>query len=151
MGTIGKAILAAAVVLAVFAGGCGSEDSCPSESPQVDAVASCSAGAGAVVNYAIRLCPTCNQTLAGCTVDMQDAGSNGGTIFLNPTVEACGSASSCGPGCNLNPTTCAFTVPAIAQNGWTFSVQVFDPGSGGTKSGTLTVVDQAPSCELPQT
>jgi hypothetical protein len=151
MRNIGSAILAAVALLVVFGGGCGDDTSCASESPEVEAVADCSARPGAALSYELRLCPTCNQTLAGCTVDLSDATVNGGTIFLNPTVEACESAASCGPGCNLNPTTCRFNVPASAQVGWTFNVEVFDAGSSGTKTGTLTVLDDAPSCSLPTT
>jgi hypothetical protein len=146
MKTFGQVILAAAVVLALFAGGCGDEK-CASESPQVDAVGNCSAVANTAVSFPIRLCPTCNQTLSDCTVDLSDATSAGGTIFLNPTVEACDSASSCGPGCNLNPSTCSFTAPNAAAT-TTYTVLVFDPGSNGTKSGTLTIVPGSPSCQL---
>jgi hypothetical protein len=137
MKTVGQGILAFAVVLAVFAGGCGS-DSCPSESPKVEAVANCSAPAGAQVSYQLRLCPTCNQNLTGCTVDMSAATTAGGTIFLNPVVEACESASSCPPAtCFVNP-TCAVTVPAGAASSASWTVEVFD-GVSSTKTGTLTV------------
>jgi hypothetical protein len=139
--TIGKAILAAAVVLAVAAGGCGDEK-CASESPQVQAVADCRAPAGSSMSYELRLCPTCNQNLTGCTVQIEQE-----VIFLNPVVEACTNGSSCGPSCLPNPSTCTFTVPN-APNGTTYTVQVYDPGRGGTTTGTLTIAD-AKSCTLP--
>lgn len=146
MKTIGQVVLAAVVLFAVFAGGCGDE-SCASESPQVEAVGDCSAVASTSVTFPLRLCPTCNQTLSGCTVDMSDVTATGGTIFLNPTVEACESAASCGPGCNLNPANCSFTAPNAAPN-TVYDVLVFDPGTNMTKSGTLTIVPGGPSCLL---
>jgi hypothetical protein len=140
MRTFGKAILAALVVVAVLAGGCG-EDACPSESPQVEAVASCTAPAGSTVSYELRLCPTCNQTLTGCNADIQE-----GIIFLNPVVEACGSSASCGAPSCLNRPTCSFQVPN-ATAGTVYSVQVHDPASNSTKEGTLTVGPPA-SCTI---
>jgi hypothetical protein len=145
MRTIGKAILAAVVVLAVSLGGCGS-DSCPSESPRVDAVANCSAAANSTVSYPLQLCPTCNQSLTGCTVDMSGADTSGGTIFLNPVVEACDSSAACGaPSCLSNP-TCTVKVPN-ALDGTTYTVEVHDPASG-PRTGTLTVATGAPSCAI---
>jgi hypothetical protein len=142
MGTIGKAILAAAVVLAVFAGGCGSEDSCPSESPQVtDMPAACTATPGQTVSYPLQLCPTCNQTFTSCDVQM-----SGTDIFLNPLVEACESASSCAPGCNTRSNTCTIRLPVAAVD-TVFTVSVFDPASG-TMSAPLTIVAASPVCAI---
>jgi hypothetical protein len=148
MKTIGQVLVAGAVLLAVFAGGCGDSDSCAAESPVVQDIADCTARAGAVVPYQVQLCPTCNQNLTGCTVDMSAAPPAGGTIFLNPVVEACQTSAEAGCGaatCLANP-TCSVTVPATSPNGAVFTVEVFDPGTNATRTGTLTVADQAPSC-----
>jgi hypothetical protein len=124
-------------VLALFAGGCGDEK-CASESPQVEAISSCTAPAGSQVSYQLRLCPTCNQNLTDCTVDMSDATPGGGTIFLNPVVEACEGSTGCGPAtCLVNP-SCSVTVPAGATSGTIWDVLVFDPASNQTRQGTLT-------------
>jgi hypothetical protein len=140
---IGTAMFAAAGALALFASGCGGKESCPSESPKVNALASnCEAVAGQTVSYPLQLCPTCNQTISGCDVQM-----SGTDIFLNPTAEACSSASSCPPSCSAMPNTCSFKAPSAAP-GSTFTVSVFDPGTGGTKAGTLTIVASSPSCSL---
>ncbi len=136
--------LAAAAALAIA--GCGS-DKCPTESPGVNSVGSCQALAGATVNFPIRLCPTCNQTLSSCDTDLSAVGS--GQIFLNPVVEACTSSSSCaGAGCSPNPATCTFTAPAAAP-ATTYTVLVFDPQIQTTRSGSLTIVASSPSCALP--
>jgi hypothetical protein len=147
MKTIGKAILAAAVVLAVLAGGCGDEK-CASESPQVQTLsADCEALPGQRVEFPLQLCPTCNQNLTGCTADMHGADATGGTIFLNPVVEACGTSSSCGPSCATSPSACGFTPPGSAV-GTFWTVTVYDPGSGKTKDGKLTIVSSGASCAL---
>jgi hypothetical protein len=150
MRTIGSAVLAAAVLLVVFAGGCGDDTKCTGESPQVNAVGACSARPGDTVNYELRLCPTCNQTLTSCTVDMSGADQNGGTIFLNPVVDTCDTGDTCGPSCLPNPATCSVTVPSGATPGTTtYTVLVYDPGIGTTRNGTLAVGDQPPNCDLP--
>ncbi len=133
------ALVAAA---ALAAAGCGGNDKCPTESPQVNTVGSCEALAGTTVNFPVRLCPTCNQTLSTC-----DAQISGTQIFLNPTVEACSSSNSCAPGCAPNPATCSFTAPN-AGAGTVYTVLVFDPQTNTTRSGSLTIVSGSPSCTL---
>jgi len=135
-----------AVAVAAFAAGCGN-DTCPTESPQVSGLpADCQVLAGQTsVTYPLHLCPTCNQTLTGCTADTSAATATGGVIFLNPVVEACSSSSSCGAGCSASNATCTFTPPGNAA-GVRYTVQVYDPGSATTKSGSLTFVSGSASC-----
>jgi hypothetical protein len=115
----------------------------------VDSVADCRARAGETVSYQLRLCPTCYQTLTGCTVDMSGADELGGTIFLNPTVDSCETDQVCGPTCLANPSTCSVTVPANAGDGTQYIVEVHDPGTNAPVVGTLTIANEAPSCTLP--
>jgi hypothetical protein len=77
---------------------------------------------------------------------MQDVTATGGTIFLDPIVEACSASSSCATSCSVTPTTCSFTVPASAAPNTTYQVSVYDTASNSTKTGTLTVVAGSPSC-----
>jgi hypothetical protein len=149
MRTIGSAVLAAAVLLVVFAGGCGDDTKCTGESANVDSVANCRAKPGESVSYQLRLCPTCYQTLTGCTVDLSDVTPTAGTIFLNPTVDSCQTDQVCGPSCLANPSTCSFTIPANAVIGTEYIVEVHDPGTAAPVVGTLTIADEAPSCALP--
>jgi hypothetical protein len=146
------AVLAAALgaSIAVSLSGCGDANSCAAESPQVSALSTnCSAVANTTVSFPIRLCPSCNQTLAGCDVDMSNATATGGVIFLNPTVEACEPPSSCsgGPTCLANPTTCTFTAPN-APVGTDYFVDVYDPSINDTRRGSLTIAAGSPSCAL---
>jgi hypothetical protein len=146
--TIGERALGAlAIAAALAASGCGN-NSCPTETPaQVEAVGSCSAPAGTTVNVPVRLCPTCNQSGASCSVDMSQAST--GFIGLDPTVEACSSASSCGntaPACDPNPLTCSVTLPSNASGSYT--LVVFDPFSNSQKNGRIDVTSGAPSCAL---
>lgn len=128
----------AAAALALLAG-CGNENKCASESPQVSALpaSGCTVKVGEPVAYPIRLCPTCNQSLTGCEVDTSSATAAGGTIFLNPLVEACESSSSCPAACNVSPAACTFT-PPTSSTGVTYTVQVYDPGTGAVKASQLT-------------
>jgi len=136
-----------AAALAFVAAGCGS-DKCPTESPAVSVVPTdCQVPAGQAVTYPLRLCPTCNQTLAGCTADMSGANATGGIIFLNPTVEACTNANSCPAACSASAATCTFTPPSTAA-GVSYDVQVYDPASAQTKHGTLTFVSGSVSCAI---
>jgi hypothetical protein len=139
-----NAAVAAALVLA--AAGCG-EDSCPTETPQVSALAgSCVQVANQPVSYPVRLCPTCNQTGVTCDVDMSAVGPGSGDIFLDPKVEACTSANTCPPTCDLNSITCAFTAPATPG---TYTVIAYDPATDTTRESTLVVIDSgAESCSL---
>jgi len=137
------AVTAAAVAL--FAAGCG--ESCPTESPQVSALAQpgCTEVAGQPVSYPVRLCPTCNQTGATCDVDLSQVGS-AGTIFLDPKVEACTGTGGCGPSCALNTLTCTFTAPATPG---TYTVVAYDPGTNTTRESTMLVIASGPeSCPL---
>lgn len=137
------ATLAAAV--AVLAAGCGN-DKCPTESPEVTKLGSCTALTNENVSFPIQLCPTCNQTLSSCEADLSGVGGGSGTIFLNPTVEACTSSSSCGAGCNLNPTTCTFRAPAPGN----YVVSAYDAAHPSTpRTGMLTVsASGSTSCSL---
>jgi hypothetical protein len=144
------AALGAAIAVSVSVSGCGDDNTCPAESPQVSALSTnCSAVANTTVSFPVRLCPSCNQTLAGCDVDMSGATATGGLIFLNPTVEACEPPSSCsgGPTCLANPTACTFTAPN-APVGTEYFVDVYDPAIHDTRRGSLTIVANAPSCAL---
>jgi hypothetical protein len=131
-----------AVLAAVAAGlaGCPSS-SCPLETPQVNALPTCTEPPSTAISYPVRLCPTCNQSGATCAVQM-----SGSEIFLDLKVEACSDASSCGgAGCTAGPTTCSFTTPATAG---TYTVTATD--AGGTVEGTLVVSPTGPaSCALP--
>ncbi len=140
-------IVAVAVAVAAFAAGCG-KDTCPTEAPQVSALAQdCQVPAGQAVTYPLRLCPTCNQTLTGCTAEMSGANASGGTIFLNPTVEVCSSSNSCPPSCSASTATCTFTPPSTAA-GVSYDIQVYDPASGETKQGKVTFTSGAVSCSV---
>ena len=125
---------AAVAALALAAAAC-NDNTCPTESPQVSALADCTAGAGQLVSYEVRLCPTCNQTVSSCDVDMSDIGA--GNIFLDPKVETCTSSNSCPPACQANASTCNFTAPATPG---TYVVSAYDPATNTTQTGTLTVV-----------
>jgi hypothetical protein len=133
-----------AVAVALAVAGCnGGTDSCPTETPDVEGIATdCVVRPGATVSYPIRLCPTCNQFGAVC-----DAQIDAGQIFLDPRMEACESSTSCpspAPACEANPLVCTFIAPTIEA---TYPVTVIDPG--GTFSGTLTVSSTLPlSCAL---
>jgi hypothetical protein len=134
--------------VALVAAGCGNEDSCPTESPQIDALAAgCIERAGEPVNFPVRLCPTCNQTDAVCDVDLSAVRAGSGEIFLDPRVEACTPSSSCsGASCQVSPLTCAFAAPATPG---TYTVIVFDPSTNQTRQSDLVVIPSgAESCVL---
>ncbi len=132
-------LLLGAAALAALATGCG-DTKCATDVPQVDAMASgCTAVVNQPVNYPLRLCPACNLSIVSCDVQI-----SGDQIFLNPTAEACESASSCSTSCALQPTSCTFTPTAAGQ----YTVTVYDPASG-PKTQTLNVVSSdSPSCAL---
>ncbi len=136
----GALIVAAAAAAGFGLAGCPSS-SCPMETPQVNALPSCTEPPNHALSYPVRLCPTCNQTGASCSVQM-----SGNDIFLDLKVEACNDASSCGgAGCNPGPTICSFTTPASEG---TYNVTATD--AGGTVNGTLVVSASVPaSCQLP--
>ncbi len=120
---------AAAAALALLAAACG-DDTCPTESPQVDDLADCTQVTGQLVSYQLRLCPTCDQVVSSCDVEI-----SGNTIFLDPKVETCDPSNTCPPTCQANPSTCDFTAPAPGA----YVVQAYDPATSGTRTGTLTV------------
>lgn len=120
---------AAVAALALAAAAC--EDTCPTETPQVSELADCTAVTGTLVSYEVRLCPTCDQVISSCDVQM-----SGNTIFLDPKVETCDPSNSCAPACQANPTRCNFTAPAPGI----YTVQAYDPARNTTVSGTLDVV-----------
>jgi predicted small lipoprotein YifL len=126
------AITACAAALGLSA--CG--EKCPTETPQVDAVANCTATAGSTVTVPVRLCPTCNQSAASCDVDLSQATSSG-SILLDPVVEACESSNSCPPGCSLNSINCTFTAPSQLGS---YELIVFNPATNTSISKRLDVV-----------
>ncbi|MFT3915292.1 MAG: hypothetical protein QM704_14585 [Anaeromyxobacteraceae bacterium] len=136
------AVVLAAAAAALTLAACG--DKCPTESPNIDKVPSCTYPPGATASVTIRVCEKCNQSATTCQVDIQ-----GNTIQLDPMSEACSDASSCsGASCNINPNiTCSFQVPAATG---TYTLLVYDPGTASTKQGTLTVQqDAVASCAFP--
>jgi len=116
---------------------------CPTESPGVDKVQSCTARPGASVTMSVHVCQKCNQGTATCQVDVQ-----GSTIQLDPVSEACTDSSSCPPGCSLTPTiACTFTAPSVEG---AYDVIVYDPATNSTRTGTLTVSATEPlACAFP--
>ena len=137
---VGMAAFAATVAAAAALSGCPA-DSCPLETPQVDALPTCTEPPNQAIAYPVRLCPTCNQTSASCSVQM-----SGRDIFLDLKVEACDDPNSCGgAGCFPGPTICSFTTPSAVD---TYNVTATD--AGGQVSGTLVVSNTEPaSCALP--
>jgi hypothetical protein len=135
------AATAAAAALALGLPGC--EDKCPTESPGVDKVQSCTARPGASVTMSVRVCEKCNQSATTCQVDVQ-----GSTIQLDPVSEACSDSNSCPPGCSLTPNIdCTFTAPAVEGG---YDVIVYDSSTNTTKHGTLTVSASDPiACAFP--
>jgi hypothetical protein len=125
---------AAVVAVALAAAAC-NEDTCPTESPQVDDLADCTQVTGQLVSYPLRLCPTCDQVVSSCDVEI-----SGSTIFLDPKVETCDPSNSCPPTCQASPSTCNFTAPAPGD----YLVEAYDPASNGTRTGALTVVASGP-------
>lgn len=128
-----------AAALAFVAAGCGN-DKCPTEPPEVSGIPTdCQAATGQAVTYPLHLCPTCNQTFSSCDVQM-----SGNDIFLNPTVEACTSSSSCGAGCSPNTNACTFTAPAPGD----YIVSAYDAAHPSQpRTGTLHVLTGGPvSC-----
>jgi hypothetical protein len=140
MRTRSVVLVATLGTVAAALAGCPSSTSCPLETPQVTALPTCTEPPSKDITYPVRLCPTCNQTGATCSVQM-----SGNVIFLDLKVEACADAVSCGgAGCAPGPTNCTFTTPATEGN---YSVVATDPG--GTVNGTLVVSGtQAASCAL---
>lgn len=139
-------IAVAFAALALVVAGCGDDEtSCPTETPQVSALASgCVERAGEPVSFPVRLCPTCNQIGARCDVDLSAVGT--GQIFLDPKVESCESASTCPPACDLNTISCSFTAPAAPG---TYTVIAFDPATNQTRQADLLVIPSgAESCAL---
>lgn len=127
-------LMIALVVFAGVAAGCGG-NSCPTETPRIDAIQSCTAQPGQTVNVSLRLCPTCNQTGITCDVDTSHAGS-AGLIQLDPVAERCEGSSSCPPSCSQNDAVCTFTAPSTPGS---YTLRVFDPFSNGFREGTLEV------------
>lgn len=132
---------ALAAILFVAAGGlvtgCGSEGvsgGCPVETPQINAIQSCTAQPGSTVSVLLRTCPTCNLTNPSCEVDL--SGASGGTIVLDPVAERCADSSSCPPSCAVNEVVCTFTAPNTPD---VYRLQVFDPASNQVRFGELDV------------
>ena len=140
MTTRGWVLVAAAAAAGFGLAGCPSS-SCPLETPQVNALPTCTEPPNQPVSYPVRLCPTCNQTGASCAVQI-----SGRSIFLDLKVEACNDPGSCGgAGCAPGPTICSFTTPSTPD---TYNVTATD--AGGQVTGTLVVSATDPaSCALP--
>ena len=137
-----KRIAIAAIVAALAA--CGSNDKCPTQSPKLSEMGTgCVVRPGTAVSYPLRLCPTCNQSGATCSVDMSAVSQ--GEIFLDPTVEACTSGTSCGPAtCDTNPFSCTFTAPTVEGD---YHVTVVNGDTNTPVTQTLTVSSTlSPSC-----
>lgn len=120
--------------------GCGT--TCPTETPQVQAVQSCTVAPGATVTVNLRLCPTCNQTPITCNADLS-AAAGSGQIHLDPLAEACEGSTSCPPSCSSNTVGCTFQAPSAPGS---YTLLVFDPASGNTLTGTLQVTAGPASC-----
>jgi hypothetical protein len=133
------ATLAAGAAL-LAATGCG--EKCATETPDVQGVGTCSSGlaAGQPVTVQMRICPTCNQTLPTCDVDIQ-----GNVIQLDPLVEACSDSNSCSTSCLVDSISCRFTAPATPG---TYTLQVFDPTSGVISVNVNVVAGGGNSCAL---
>lgn len=130
---LSAAALAAAALLVA---GCGN-DTCPTETPKIDAIESCTVAPGAAVQVKVRACPTCNQNITRCEVDVQ-----GGQIQLDPLAEACDSSTSCPPSCATDEVVCTFTAPSTPGSYPMFAYN----GAGGTVGGTLDVSSGALFC-----
>lgn len=126
------------IALAIVAGvgvGCGG-GSCPTETPRIDAIQSCTAQPGQSVTVQLRLCPTCNLTGISCDVDTSNAQS-AGLIQLDPVASRCESATSCGTlACSQNEAPCTFTAPSTPG---TYTLRAYDPATNGFKFGALEV------------
>jgi hypothetical protein len=119
-----------AAALALGLAGC--ENKCPTESPSVQKVQTCTAAPGQTVTMQVQTCEKCNQSNTTCQVDIQ-----GSTIQLDPVSEACNDASSCPPSCNLGgPVSCQFQAPTAPG---TYSVIVYDPATNSNKTSQLVV------------
>ena len=122
-------------LVAAFAAGCGG-GSCPTETPRIDAIQSCTAQPGQSVTVQLRLCPTCNLSGISCEVDTSNVGS-AGVIQLDPVAQRCESSSSCGTlACSQNEAPCTFTAPSAPG---TYTLRAFDPSSNSFRDGTLDV------------
>ncbi len=115
--------------------GCGGDSGCPTETPRIDAIQSCTAQPGATVSVRLRLCPTCNLTGITCEVDLSGVASSG-TIFLDPVAERCEGTSSCPPACSNNEAVCTFTAPSTSD---TYTLQAFDPATNQVRTALLDV------------
>ncbi len=114
--------------------GCGGDSGCPTETPRIDAIQSCTAQPGAAVSVRLRLCPTCNLTGISCDVDL--SGVSSGTIFLDPVAERCEGAGSCPPSCSTNEAVCTFTAPSASGS---YNLQAFDPATNQVRIAQLDV------------
>ncbi len=136
-------VLMVAVLGAVglWSAGCPSS-SCPLETPQVNALPTCTEPPSRQITYPVQLCPTCNQTGATCSVQM-----SGNDIFLDLKAEACNDSTSCGgAGCAPGPTTCSFTTPSAEGN---YRVVTSNAATGGTIESQLVVSSTQPAnCTL---
>lgn len=147
MKVVNLARLATIAAAAVTLAGCGSA-ACPTETPKVQKVQSCTVRPGATVNLLLQLCPTCNQNVTSCHVDTSDVGGGTGQIFLDPIAEACEPSTSCSPdsapACSANGPTCTFTAPTV-EGVYTLTTITLN----GPVNGQLTVSgSQTPSCTL---
>jgi hypothetical protein len=137
-----NAAFAGAAALALGLAGC--DDKCPTESPKIESVQSCTVRPGAPVTMNVRVCEKCNQSATTCQVDVQGTPP---TFQLDPVSEACTDSNGCPPGCSLTPNVgCTFTAPMAEGD---YDVIVFNP-AGGQVNGILTVSATDPvACAFP--
>jgi hypothetical protein len=138
--------LAALAAAALAIAGCGqANNGCPTETPEVRQVQSCTVAPGATVTVGLNVCPTCNQNPVTCTVDLSQVASSQ-IIALDPLADACQPPSSCpSPSCAAKPVSCTFTAPATPD---VYTLIVYDPATNTTRSGTLTVGAGPSSCSF---
>jgi hypothetical protein len=129
-------IALAVVAAGGLAVGCGG-GSCPTETPRIDKIQSCTVQPGQTVNLQLQLCPTCNLSNISCDVDTSNAAS-AGVIQLDPVAQRCESSASCpSPSCVApNAAVCTFTAPTVPGS---YTVRAFDPASNSFREGTLDV------------
>lgn len=135
-----RTAIAALAAAALAATGC--NEKCPTETPRIQRVQSCTAAPGQIVNVRLETCPTCNQAVSSCEADLSELTS--GAILLDPLAESCDSAASCpSPSCDINQVTCSFPAPTTPGQ---YTLLVPNGTGSGTLAGTLEVGDGPVSC-----
>jgi hypothetical protein len=120
--------------VAGFAAGCGG-GSCPTETPEIQKIQSCTAQPGQTVSVHLQLCPTCNLSNISCEVDM--SGASSGIIQLDPVAQRCESSTSCNTAPSCSPgAVCTFTAPSTSGP---YTLQAFDPVRNAVVTAQLDV------------